>query len=358
MRPELAERLLGSLMSWDAERFALEVPRLQTMAELKYDEYGGYRAGVRFAENLARWLEQFETEERETAYEFVMAHLVFISDAELTHLVEVAYPDFIEPLLLTRAAIECGVAPHRVEEVARSQEFAALRRSSLFLGMSDGARLDRLRRSSPLSHEQFGQNLEVDPDQATKLQAQLTNALQVQGLPGPSIFRQVFLVDDFSGSGRTMIRSDDEGSFKGKLWAFNERLKSLAEEGFFSSDAAVDILLYCASEQAVEQITTECANAGLGSWRVQVIQLIPKSVQVTLTAPPMAELCRQYYDPSTKDIHKSDTPLGFSDCALPVVLSHNTPNNSVCLLWAETPEEGLGRRALFPRYERHHRDRP
>lgn len=28
--------------------------------------------------------------------------------------------------------------------------------------------------------------------------------------------------------------------------------------------------------------------------------------------------------------------LGYGGCALPLVLDHNTPNNSVALLWAET----------------------
>ena len=73
----------------------------------------------------------------------------------------------------------------------------------------------------------------------------------------------------------------------------------------------------------------------------------------------MAQLCHDYYDPATADEHKGDTPLGYEDCALPLVLAHNTPNNSVCLLWAESSADvGLGRHALFPRYERHHKDRP
>ena len=48
------------------------------------------------------------------------------------------------------------------------------------------------------------------------------------------------------------------------------------------------------------------------------------------------------------------------DAALPVVLHHNTPNNSISLLWADTTdrEDGSKRHALFPRYERHHADRP
>ena len=52
MRSDLAERLLKALMDWDVPRFAHEVARLQMVASLKYDEYGGYRPGVKFAENI------------------------------------------------------------------------------------------------------------------------------------------------------------------------------------------------------------------------------------------------------------------------------------------------------------------
>lgn len=65
------------------------------------------------------------------------------------------------------------------------------------------------------------------------------------------------------------------------------------------------------------------------------------------------------FDPVTVDDSKGEAPIGYHDCALPLVLCHNTPNNSVCLLWMDTREiEGSRKlRALFPRYERHHPER-
>lgn len=42
--------------------------------------------------------------------------------------------------------------------------------------------------------------------------------------------------------------------------------------------------------------------------------------------------------------------LGFAGCALPVVLSHNTPNNAVYLLWGPEQYTYPG---LFPRVVRH-----
>jgi len=46
----------------------------------------------------------------------------------------------------------------------------------------------------------------------------------------------------------------------------------------------------------------------------------------------------------------ADAVLGFAQCALPVVLSHNTPNNSVYILWGP---ETMTFSGLFPRVSRH-----
>jgi hypothetical protein len=76
-------------------------------------------------------------------------------------------------------------------------------------------------------------------------------------------------------------------------------------------------------------------------------------------------LTRRYYDPILRTIHTdvgkvSHLGLGYGGCGLPLVLDHNTPNNSVALLWAET--EGGQRadgvvapamRPLFRRRQRH-----
>lgn len=361
MRSDLAERLLKALMDWDVPRFAHEVARLQMLASLKYDQYGGYRPGVKFAENLARWLEQFDGPERDIAFDFVMSRLVFISDAEIDHLIEIAYPDVLEIRLLRRAAADASLPTHRVHAISETPEFRALRRRTLFLGLSDGARLDRLRRASGLSHEQFIQDYKIDLEQARSAQAALGTALVKQGLPGEATFRQVVLVDDFSGSGQTLARIEGETEIhEGKLAKFGERLDQLVENGTVSDDVEVGLLLYVATTQAIEHLTSTMSQMGIGHWTVDVIQELVSELRVVQSDPAMVDLCYQYYDPGTADEHKSDTPIGYSDCALSLVLGHNTPNNSVCLLWAETDgdEGATGRRALFPRYERHHRDRP
>jgi hypothetical protein len=92
-----------------------------------------------------------------------------------------------------------------------------------------------------------------------------------------------------------------------------------------------------------------------------VVQILPNLL--SQIGNPIAALSQKYFDPVLRDEHKAkggDPALGFGGCALPVVLHHNTPNNSVGLLWADTSErdDGAKRRALFPRRERHNPERP
>jgi hypothetical protein len=76
------------------------------------------------------------------------------------------------------------------------------------------------------------------------------------------------------------------------------------------------------------------------------------------------QLTQKYYDSKLQTEHTSvggvqHLGLGYGGCALPLVLDHNTPNNAVALLWAETEGGDRGgvqapaMRPLFRRRQRH-----
>jgi hypothetical protein len=359
MRSELAEELLTTLMGWDRAAFVDRVRELEALATYKYDEYGNFRPGIKFFESLAAWLNQFTPDERAVALDFVLEHLVFVSDAEMTHLIELVYTEHIDVVLRRRVSHETGVDQYRVAATVMRSEFTEIRRRSLILGASDGSRLDRLRRSSPvLSHEQFLQSSEPPPDLVSPMRTKLAEALGV-GIEEAS-FRHVFLVDDFSGSGETMLRAEGHG-YKGKLVKLKNSLEALVEVGLLEPEHGVTVILYLASEQAELHIRGLLAEAGMAPWELRVVQSLPLALRVSTTAPAFAQLAEVYYDDEAMtDEHKGRAPVGYAGCELPLVLAHNTPNNSVSLLWADSSgdADGSGQRALFPRYERHHKDRP
>lgn len=370
MREALAERLLARVMEWTPEDVARERPILQALAAFKYDEYQQFSPGMRFVESLALWLSQFKKkDERQIAYDFVRNRLVFCSNAEMSHFVSIAYPDYIRPLLVQRAAETLRISERNIIKIISSLEYRILQRQCLFLGLSDGARIDIFRRNNipELSHEQIWQTYEMSVEKANDIHAKLITDLE--NLSGQKLdtnnthFRMVFLLDDFSGSGMTYLRKNDEtGEFEGKISKFFDQLKkkgSGLEKLISIKDLYVGIVIYMASKKSslhLERMLNALFNNHGIRWSIHIIQ--PLSEEVTLKDSgdgPFLELNDTYFDPEASNHHSQigggDFKRGFGQCSLPLVLSHNTPNNSVFLLWADAEEYTT--RGLFPRVSRH-----
>ena len=360
MRDLLAERLLAEIMEWGPEDVVRERPILEALATLKYDGYQQFRPGTRFIESLARWLAQFGTiEERKTAYGFVRQRLVFLSESEMSHLISMAFPDLIRMELLRIAAHAAQEPECRVRRLSASLEYKTLLRRTLFVGLSDGARTDVFRRcNGEISHDQICQTYRISKDQADNLCKELRRAVD----DPEGLFRVLVLLDDFSGSGMSYLRLQGE-SYDGKIFRV---LNDLVGDGPLAGivdrdDLRVFVVLYVATRRARLHLSEL-----LGRWREEKSGAFPIILLPVQEIPDDAclkedrdaaflSLLRGYFDNSIVDAHwkkgRHDSPyLGFDECALPLVLPHNTPNNSLPILWFE---ESSTRRGLFPRVSRH-----
>lgn len=370
MRDVLAGRLLAEVMKWAPEDISRERPGLEELATFKYDEYQQFSPGMRFIESLALWLAQFKSDcERKQAYKFIRSRLIFISNAEMVHLVAIAFPDVIRPILITQTATRLGLPERFVKRIANSIEFNVLLRQSLFLGLSDGAHTDIFRRNNPeISNEQIWQTYEISAEKAgdmiSKLSSDLERLLNRTPTEAEKRFRLLFLLDDFSGSGISYLRKESSGlQYAGKVHkvlsnvTINSPLNSLVD----SKDLHIYVVLYVATKHALSQIEKHVShwlreNGCENKCSVLAVQTITDDIQLHQDKDTeIIALLKKYSDPSIIDEHyrkgKYDEPyLGFDQCALPLVLSHNTPNNSVPLLWFE---EGRKYRGLFPRVSRH-----
>jgi hypothetical protein len=325
---------------------------------LKYDEYEGFRPGEGFLEHLTAWLSQMDETDRDRAVNFVRSELVFISRAELDHLIETVYSDIIRPLLVAETAQRLNLPDWRVREITASSEFGEVQRKTLVLSVGDGARIDRLRRTSGLSHEQFYLAPELSEPSADRMAETLREALGDE----TALFEQVLLVDDFAGSGITTLREKD-GEWEGRLERMRVHLHQIAGTAV-AEDPKVWVLIYVASTQARQHIETMMDRRGLG-WHLHVVQELDEQLRVD--DDELLEMSRRYFDEANYEVlgqhvkaAPGDVRIGFGDGRLPLVLSHNTPNNSISLLWADTTGQANSgnQRGLFPRRHRHQAGRP
>ena len=369
MKDELAESLLARVMGWDQQTVTAERAVLQNMARYKYDEYQQFAPGRRFIESLALWLSQFPPgNARATAYEFVRLRLIYLSVAEMDQLVGLSFPTLIRPWLMDMAADATAIPHYRVRAIQASEAYRLLLRQTLFLGLSDGAHTGRFRRFNPfLSNEQVWHAYEISEDKAAdfkkKLRKDLEELLGREPSDAECRYRNVVLLDDFTASGLSYLRNDKEDGPTGKILKIWRKLKdSSSEFSQFVDQHSVQVLVvfYVAAAQGIDHLRTELpALLNLPADVLRVVHALPSSIRVT-SGDDRAFLAlaaeTRYFDAAADDEHGEvggvSKRYGFADCRLPVILSHNAPNNSLYLLWAEAGHNVLG---LFPRVSRHRR---
>lgn len=378
MNQDLGLKILGQIMEWSDERAREEFSWLRLMARLKYDGYRDFQAGMRFIESLATWLQQFGPDERETAYAFVRRTLVYIGPSEMQRLVEQFYPRTVRDRLVRKVAVELGIPTYRVlADLGAHAATERLRRQTLFMGLSDGARIDIVRHSNIglLTNEQLIVATQVDKEKWQDLLHNLRKDLNDQ----EARFRLVYLIDDFAGTGTSFFRYNDEKEkWTGKLIRFRDSVKSakeaMGEDCIFATDWELCIHHYVASASAVQAIAKRQEEARdfltTDGWAKEVHSsfgtILPEDLPLG-TIPgrddAFIELTKIYYDPIIRTKHTdiggvAHLGLGYGGCALPLVLDHNTPNNSVALLWAETDggeREGARAAAMRPLFRRRQR---
>jgi hypothetical protein len=420
MKRELALQLLQTIMPGltDESSAARLFRELQLLADYKYNRYEMYHPGRLFLENLYLWLQQFAENERSEALAFVRSQLIFVSREEFQQLAQILYNDHIRRRQFTIAANCAGLPQHRVKAIRESTFFARTARASLYVGMSDGARLDFIRRH----------NLDINNEQVLPYYAvhkekidDCLQALRAEVRDPKALFRCLFLVDDFAGSGNTLLRevvtagplpSNWQAPTIPPRWQARLRFKGeppvmellyrgplsivdLGELRALAGDAAYldcvqSIADRCARRETVVKgslckvatgvisaalepdaaiflcplLTTEHALDRLNPLLTRLpeqfahMQILPGAVidsksAVVDTTTPIGNLCERYYDESLADEHTGDIKFGYDGCGLPLVLHHNTPNNSLFLLWARRSKNLA---PLFVRYERHGRE--
>lgn len=381
MNSNLANQLLASIMNWDAQTLAYERAALEFMGSMKYDAYDRYMPGMRFMSSLVQWLDQFEdAKDKQVAFVFIKKKLVFISSTQMNYLVDLLYDSIIRPDLLKKATAVLQEPSYKLSSKKVRKQFEIEKRSSLIVGLSDGAHTDILRRSAGFSNEQVLTNYYPDSKKLAEMLEELGKDEKLKESQNPS-FRSVYLIDDFTASGKSFIRFEQkDGEYHGKLKKIitelcadnKEAQDDKPEERHLSylldpSEKCIHLnILFCvATEKAVKNIEKAlddflaCSNLKKEvKYKIHVVQVLEDRISQDIKddIDLMALLEKdEYLDidsvmSKSYAVGKHDKPyLGFDECALPVVLVHNTPNNSLPVLWQDSKKF----RGLFPRINRH-----
>lgn len=377
MNQDLGLKVLAEIMHWSDERAREEYRWLRLMARLKYDGYRDFQAGMRFFESLATWLQQFDRAERETAYAFVRSRLVYVGPIEMQKLVEQFYPKTMRERLVSTVAAQRGIPAFRVlgDEAARS-DVDRLRRQTLVMGLSDGARIDGVRHSNVglLTNEQLVLATQLDKEKWEDLLGNLREDLKDE----QALFRLVYLVDDFAGTGTSFFRyNEKKQKWSGKLWRFKESIEGARQvlgSDPFDPNWELCVHHYIASSTAAQAIGERqelAKDALVGDGWAKAVHIsfgtvLPTDLPLGVVEgrdDAFIKLTQAYYDPIIRTKHTDvggveHLGLGYGGCALPLVLNHNTPNNAVALLWAETAggdRDGVAAPAMRPLFRRRQR---
>ena len=376
MNQDLALRVMGNIMKWDDDEAREEFCWLKLMARLKYDGYRDFQAGMRFIESLATWLQQFDQTERKVAYQFVKNRMVYVGPGEIRRLVEQFFPNTIHKRIVRTVAANMGLKPYTVLTNPQAVEaITRLCRQTLVLGLSDGARMDIVRHANVgrLSNEQLVLAPQIDSEKWKDLRENLKADLQ----DDDAQFKIVYLVDDFAGTGTSFLRFNKEKQkWSGKITRFRNSLFSAIDDETVGDIVAPDWQLcahhYMATADA-ERKMGESEQAARGAlkcekWPDQVHLSFATVFDDSLPIVPGRDddfiaLTQKYYNSIIETKHTAvggvrHMGLGYGGCALPLILEHNTPNNTAALFWAETSvkdKEGADAPAMRPLFRRRQR---
>lgn len=373
MRFDLAKQFLTQLMGWNDIEATEKLREMDLMSDIKYDSYDQFMPGIKFVGNFYLWLSQFkDLQERKLMYDFVSKYIIYINSNQVSYLIDLLYNTKVIPLIRSKVVEDFKTKGETVNKyyykrLDNSEEFRSHKRKTLFIGLSDGSHIDIIRRNSYLNNDQVLTNYYPDDNKIDSLAKDLAASKELKN-DDTKKFESIVLIDDFTASGSSFIRKKEDGSFGGKLPTFFEainkkqKFKDLFIEGYeiylyflIATNNSLNhirgLLDDFMQEHPYLKVEVDCVNllgddAKFTNHEEQeakdMMAIIEKDCYIN--EPALTNAYKESYPDGDKRYH-----LGYKQCALTVVLNHNTPNNSLPIIWQ--PEKD-GENHLYPLFYR------
>jgi hypothetical protein len=308
---------------------SLNLKGLMFNAVRRFDRYEMYLPGDTFERRLLRWLSNFSPEDRPLAIKLVK-HIRYISRNELRALAEFALE--LASTLTWNSVIRSY--PFRSED-SLDEVFNKEIKRNVFVAVSDDIVFDYFRRKGrrrfpQLEKENFVEYYKMDRMDIQEIEAKVGS------------IKRFFLLDQFSGSGTSALRFEDNEESKGKLRGFFNRWRPVL------SNADVYYVPLIASS-FVESVLQELLNrisgdpTGIAEVKILPLLVVPPSEWLLHSLDgknsideSAVKLLEKYYDRFQEDIHTQKGGgclFGLGAGGLSLVIGTNCPNNSLYIVW-------------------------
>ncbi len=317
--------------------------KLQFLAERKYNRYDLYAPGETFESRLIDWLLNFEKEDRQTAMDIVWA-LTYVSQQEMRAIATATFRNITEVVASEITGLPTGSAEAFLDSRREKLDFELSK--CLFIAMADDILFDFFRRHAQMSSASLTKDNFVE---YYKLDRNLRNDLVEH--------TRVFLVDQVSASGFTVLRKDEawEGKLPtfGRLWPREIQECSLYYCPYIIASRAERHFAAHLSEWA-RDMGMKRPPAICPTCHVSLSKCLRSGESLDIDpSAPVSRLCCKYHPLFVVDEHMAKggpCQYGFGSAGLTLVLSTNCPNDTLPIVW----HSFNGWKPLFPRV-RHHR---
>lgn len=319
-----------------------EAARISFLSRRKYERYDHFYPGESFDNRLFNWLERnFDKKERQIAIKIVK-NLKFISEYEIKELAIQTF-EKVKYLIVNEVNISKNNWYNYIESknIKLEEELA----KSIFIACADDIHFDFFRRYAMMHNSTLNKD--------NFLEYYKRDRFSLEELPK---FNRIFLLDQLSGSGTTIIRYEDD-EWKGKIPTFNNIWKNyiLSVPIYYcpyllSSVSKINlktkIPLYLHEHKDLKLSINPTCNINISPC------LVNDQGNDIDENRPVSKLCKKYYNRFEEDEHtKKGGPVcyGYGRAGLTLIIQSNCPNNTIPVLWHSFNDWY----PLFPRVSHH-----
>ena len=298
---------------------------------------------------IEKWLNNFTTEKEKTHALFLLSNFMYFGNIQIKQLLISLYRDLYKYPIIEKIRLDNG---DTTDLVFIDQQFKSSRQNTRFLGIGNASEsgshlLYLLRQENSLPVDLFPENTDIF----------LTDADGKNTLRDPSV-RHYVLFDDFCGSGSQAISYSSDKVEKIKAIDSSIRVSYLM---LFSTKQGKKNVLNYTKFDFVEAVVEFDESFKFFNTDSRYFQNCPVDIDKSF----LKDLCITYGEPlvralwtregftgSDLDFQVASTTLGFGDCQLLLGFYHNTPDNTLPIIWFD--EEHVEWYPIFKRYNKNY----